>query len=690
MSQNALADETSPYLLQHADNPVNWYPWSDEALQLARQQNKPILLSIGYSACHWCHVMAHESFEDETTASLMNEFFINIKVDREERPDIDRIYQTAQHLLTRRTGGWPLTMFLTPDDHMPFFGGTYFPRESRYGLPGFKDLLRHIHTAYQDNPQSIREQNQSLIQSLQNIEPPSGNDSVMLHRGPLQTAIMQFQNAFNQRSGGFGGAPKFPQPTNLEFLLKYSANQIEPLTARDEARGMALFTLEKMARGGIYDHIGGGFSRYSVDDEWMIPHFEKMLYDNGPLLGLCTSAWQLTGDKLFKDTVMETAQWVMREMQSPQGGYYSSLDADSEGEEGKFYVWDKEEIKKRLPTEEFDVFAFHYGLNNRANFENRWHLYELDSLTETAQRFSLSGEDCAARLQSAANRLFSIREYRIRPARDDKVLTSWNALMIRGMAEAARVFNEKAFADSATAALDFIRNSLWQDERLLATCKAGKAHLNAYLDDHAFLIEAILSQLQVRWNSKQLQFAMQLAESLLQRFGADDNMGFFFTSHDHEKLIQRNKPYVDETLPAGNGVAARALNILGHLISEPRYIDAAENTLKSAWTGLEQMPYAHGTLLCALLDQLSAPELVILRGPMDEMSHWQQQINKSGFHPNRYMFAIPESEPDLPGILADTGDSDTIRARICLADRCLPPVFDLQSLLDGLKTGKPG
>ncbi|MDX1519469.1 MAG: thioredoxin domain-containing protein, partial [Gammaproteobacteria bacterium] len=375
MSRNALSNETSPYLLQHADNPVQWYPWSEEALQRAREENKPILLSIGYSACHWCHVMAHESFEDEETAALMNEYFINIKVDREERPDIDRIYQTAQHLLTRRNGGWPLTMFLTPDDHVPFFGGTYFPRESRYGLPGFKDLLKHIHTVYQQDPQAIRDQNRSFLEALKNMEPPSTEDSVMLHPGPLQSAITQFRNSFNQRSGGFGGAPKFPHCSNLEFLLEYSANRLESLPARDEALGMAVFTLEKMARGGIYDHLGGGFARYSVDDDWMIPHFEKMLYDNGPLLDLCARAWQITGEELYRDTAMETARWVMREMQSPQGGYYSSLDADSEGEEGKFYVWDVKEVKDHLSDEEYRVFAFHFGLDTSANFEGRWHLH---------------------------------------------------------------------------------------------------------------------------------------------------------------------------------------------------------------------------------------------------------------------------------------------------------------------------
>jgi len=686
MSQNALGRETSPYLLQHADNPVDWYPWCDEALARAREENRPILLSIGYSACHWCHVMAHESFEDEETAALMNKYFINIKVDREERPDLDHIYQTAQHLLTRRTGGWPLTMFLTPDDHVPFFGGTYFPRESRYGLPGFRELLTRVHEAYRENEAAIRDQNLSLQQALENMEPDSSPDGVSLGPEPLRTAISQFKNTFNARSGGFGGAPKFPHPTNLEFLLTCPAPGYEALADRDEARNMALFTLEKMARGGIYDHAGGGFARYSVDDEWMIPHFEKMLYDNGPLLGLTTQAWQISGDRLFRDSALETAHWVIREMQSPAGGYYSSLDADSEGEEGKYYVWDRDEIQSLLDEREFGIVRFHFGLDNPPNFEGRWHLYEQHTLTETAQQFNMGEDACNAVLKTATGKLFHAREQRVRPGRDDKILTSWNALMIRGMATAARVFDDDSLLASSTAALRFIRDSLWVDGRLLATCKDGRAHLNAYLDDYALLIEAILEQLQVRWDTELLNFAIELAEVLLERFADDPCQGFYFTSHDHEHLLVRNKPWIDETLPAGNGVAARALNLLGHLTAGMRYLNAAEQTLKSAWQSLERIPYAHGSILCALMEHLIPPEMIILRGPREEIDAWRRSLNALGHHPGRCIYAIADHEQNLPGILAVNTKSNVTRAQICRGNQCLAPVYELQTLLDNLKT----
>ncbi len=690
MSENRLSQETSPYLLQHAANPVHWYPWSEEALQRARAENKPILLSIGYSACHWCHVMAHESFEDAETAGLMNAYFINIKVDREERPDIDRIYQTAQHLLTRRSGGWPLTMFLTPDDHLPFFGGTYFPRESRHGLPGFKDLLRHIHNVYQEDPDAIRAQNRSFLQALEGLDPAPAATTALLDPEPLHTAISQFQQTFNRRSGGFGGAPKFPQPVNLEFLLSYAFSRLEGLPSREAAADMALYTLEHMARGGIYDHVGGGFARYAVDDDWMIPHFEKMLYDNGPLLGLYTQAWQITGNPLFRDTALETAGWVMREMQSADGGYYSSLDADSEGEEGKFYVWDREEIRALLPDAEFGIFADHYGLNGRANFEGRWHLYERQPLEETARQHAMAPDACEALLNSARDKLYAVRDARVHPGRDDKILTSWNALMIQGMALAAGVFAKDELLTSASAALDFVHERLWVDGRLLATCKDDRAHLNAYLDDHACLIEAILTLLQVRWNGAWLEFAIELAEVLLQHFADDKAGGFYFTAHDHEKLIQRNKPLMDETLPAGNGVAARVLLQLGHLLGEPRYLEAAEQTLKFAWHGLLQIPYAHGSLLCALLDTLEPPAQVILRGPDRELRQWQQAIDALGYDPQRHCYAIPDSERALPGPLAISTAPGTVTARLCHGNRCLAPISELQALLDNLKTVRAG
>ncbi|HEY7840856.1 MAG TPA: thioredoxin domain-containing protein, partial [Gammaproteobacteria bacterium] len=433
---NALAAETSPYLLQHAHNPVQWYPWGTEALERARRENKPILLSIGYSACHWCHVMAHESFEDEATAALMNEHFVNIKVDREERPDIDKIYQTAQQLLTRRTGGWPLTMFLTPEDQVPFFGGTYFPPEPRYGMPGFRDLLARVAEYYRSERAAIGRQNEALVETLerlQHVTTPGQPDPA-----PLHAAVDELESIFDAQFGGFGGAPKFPHPSNLEFLADYAAcRREEGDSGPERATRMTRFTLERMAEGGICDQLGGGFCRYSVDAYWMIPHFEKMLYDNGPLLALYADAWHVTREPLFRRVASETADWVMREMQSPDGGYYSSLDADSEGAEGRFYVWTQEEVRAALTDEEYRALAPRFGLDRPPNFEHAWHLHVFRPVGEISTLLSVDAAKVETLIDSARRKLLRVREKRVRPGRDEKVLTSWNALMIRGMARAA-------------------------------------------------------------------------------------------------------------------------------------------------------------------------------------------------------------------------------------------------------------
>ncbi|MDX1514882.1 MAG: thioredoxin domain-containing protein, partial [Gammaproteobacteria bacterium] len=479
---NALAGETSPYLLQHADNPVQWYPWSEEALNKAREENKPILLSVGYSACHWCHVMAHESFEDEETARIMNEHFVNIKVDREERPDLDKIYQTAHQLLTQRAGGWPLTMFLTADDHKPFYGGTYFPREERYGMPSFKDVLRWVARIHEEKPDDIRQQNESLVRAMQSTEPAPDSESE-IGREPLEEAYRALTSSFDDRFGGFGGAPKFPHPTNLERLLRHFASTSVAGNAEIRALQMAGNSLVRMAQGGIYDHLGGGFCRYSVDQFWMIPHFEKMLYDNGPLLTLYAEAHQLTGEEMFATVARETADWVIREMQSPEGGYYSTLDADSEGEEGKFYVWTPDEVRALLDEDEFKAFAARYGLDGEPNFEGKfWHLHTFKDWKQVAEAAGVDAARARALVDSAKPKLFEVRSKRVWPGRDEKILTAWNGLMIRGMATAARVLPEPRYLESAERSLAFIRANLWRDGRLLATCKDGRARHPAYLD----------------------------------------------------------------------------------------------------------------------------------------------------------------------------------------------------------------
>ena len=674
---NQLANETSPYLLQHAHNPVDWHPWGPEALEKARRENKPVLLSVGYSACHWCHVMAHESFEDPETAELMNRLFVNIKVDREERPDIDKIYQTAHSMLTQRSGGWPLTVFLTPDDQVPFFAGTYFPDTPRHGMPSFRDLMQRINDYLASHEDDIRKQNTSLLNALHSMD-SSAESTGTLNATPLDTARQQLERNFDERDGGFGDAPKFPHPTNLERLLRHWAGSCTPGSNEDRrALHMVIYTLEKMARGGIFDQIGGGFCRYSVDERWMIPHFEKMLYDNGALLALYVEAWAATGNPLFKRICKQTADWVMREMQAPEGGYYSSQDADSEGEEGKFYIWTPEAVKALLDAEDYELFAHRYGLDRAANFEGNWNLHVYHTHEQLAQKFSRDIKDIETCIERCRDTLFKARGQRVRPGRDDKVLTSWNGLMIRGMAMAGRYLDEPAWSDSATRAVDFIRSTLWKDGRLLATYKDGHAHLNAYLDDHVTLIDGLLELLQLRWRDADLEFAVELAEVVLEHF-ADPAGGFFFTSDDHETLIQRPKPMHDDATPSGNGIAAKVFGRLGHLLGEPRYIEAAENTLQGLWSGLAGMPHGHSSLLVALEESLFPLQTVIIRGAGDSMDAWLRATRD--YAPRRLSFAIPENAEYLPGALAQRKHQEPVIAWVCTGHTCSAPVTDIETL----------
>ena len=685
---NHLATETSPYLLQHANNPVDWYPWGPEALEKARTENKPILLSVGYSACHWCHVMAHESFEDEATARLMNKLFVNIKVDREERPDIDKIYQTAHSLLTQRPGGWPLTVFLTPDDQVPFFAGTYFPDKPRHGMPSFRELMQHIDSYLAGHRQEISTQNTSLINALESI---SARDSTTdrLGTAPLDTARQQLERNFDEREGGFGEAPKFPHPTSIERLLRHWASGNTTSGAADRrALHMAVFSLEKMAHGGLFDQLGGGFCRYSVDAHWMIPHFEKMLYDNGALLALYAEAWAATANPLFRRTCEHTAGWVMREMQDADGGYYSSLDADSEGEEGRFYVWTPDEVRAHLGQEDYAVFARRFGLDRPANFEGKWHLHVYRSCAQLAGEFSQEPAAIEQAIMRARETLFEVRKQRVHPGRDDKVLTSWNGLMIRGMAMAGRYLNEPGWIDSAQHALDFIRSTLWKNGRLLATSKDGRAHLNAYLDDYVYLIDGILELLQVRWRDADLLFAIELAEAVLEHF-QDPAGGFFFTSDDHETLIHRPRPDHDDATPSGNGIAAKVLGRLGHILGETRYLEAAENTLKSVWTGIRDMPHAHTSLLLALEESLLGLQTVIIRGSGQALDDWHARA-ATAYAPSRITLAIPAAAGGLPAGLAERKPGSGIVAYICEGLVCGEPVTEMAAFDELLSASEPG
>jgi uncharacterized protein YyaL (SSP411 family) len=657
---NRLARETSPYLQQHAANPVDWYPWGEEALERARREDKPILLSVGYSACHWCHVMARESFEDAAVAAVMNRLFVNVKVDREERPDLDQIYQAAHQLLARRAGGWPLTMFLSPDA-TPFFGGTYFPRDARYGMPAFADLCERVAALWRERRAEIEAQNGAVLEALARSVPQGGVARAELSGEPIGAMLENLRASFDAQHGGFGAAPKFPHPTDLELCMRKGELEIPRLT------------LARMCEGGIYDQLGGGFCRYSTDAHWTIPHFEKMLYDNGPLLGLLADAWVLTREPLFARCAGDTAGWIMREMQSPQGGYYSSLDADSEHEEGKFYVWDREEVAALLSEAQLRVLAPHYGLDRPPNFENKhWHLRVQAPASEQTV------------LEEAKHRLFEAREKRIRPGRDEKVLVSWNALAIRGMAHAGRIFGRPEWVGSARRALGFIRGAMWRDGRLLATYKDGRAHLSAYLDDYAFLLAAQLELLQDSFSVHDLQFACALADVLLDQFEDGAAGGFFFTARDHEALIHRPKPGHDNATPAGNAVAASALGRLAAITGGERYARAGQRTLELFYPAMREHPGGFAAMAMALDELLQLPRTMILRGKAPALSDWQQAIARE-FVPDVLVLSIPDGMQGLPAILDKPSRPEPVNAWLCRGVTCLAPIGDLVNLKKTLK-----
>lgn len=676
---NRLRGETSPYLLQHADNPVDWFPWGEEALKLAKQLDKPILLSIGYSACHWCHVMAHESFEDGEVATVMNRHFINIKVDREERPDIDQIYQTAHNMLSQRSGGWPLTVFLTPDQQ-PFFSGTYFPKTARYQLPAFPDLVQSIAGFYHERKADLVEQSTQLMQALARTI-PTANHEVTANLDTLALGFEQLKGNFDFEYGGFGTAPKFPNHAEIAFLLRRAYKGAQ--AANLEAGAMALQMLKNMAAGGIYDQIGGGFCRYSVDERWEIPHFEKMLYDNGQLLSLYVDGWQMLEDKQstlaqrFITVIEQTITWLQREMHSPNGAFYSSLDADSlneqgESEEGRFYVWQREEVRSLLTPSEYAVAARCLGFEHAPNFEQHdWHIY-LAAEPDAAE---------AVLLDAAKKKLFAARERRIRPGRDDKILTSWNALAIKGIARAGRVLERKDWIMLAQQAVDYIHDRLWTGKQLLATSKGETAHLNAYLDDYAFLLDALLELLQADYREQDMAFAQDIAEALLNEFESEAG-GFYFTSHDHEVLIHRPKQGYDNATPSGNGIAAAALQRLGHILGESRYLQAAENTLKAFDGVMLRNPAACPSLMMALEEFIRPPTFVVIRGRTEEMAVWKHQLNQKHL-PSLLCFTIDASIKHLPDALARESTED-VNAWICRGVECLPVINQLDVLLESL------
>ena len=590
---NRLGGETSPYLLQHADNPVHWHPWDGQALRAARESERPILLSVGYSACHWCHVMAHESFEDEATAAVMNELFVNVKVDREERPDLDKVYQTSHQLLTRRAGGWPLTVFLTHDELLPFFAGTYFPKEPRFGMPAFAELLRNVAAYYDGRRGEARENGKAVREMLERIAAPGAAFAGELDDGPLRNAVEQMRSAFDPVHGGTAGAPKFPRPADMELLIRRAA-----LPDGESAREMLETTLDAMAAGGLNDHLGGGFFRYSVDARWEIPHFEKMLYDNAALLSAYSLAWQFTQKRRYAEVAGATAAWLLRDMRHEEGAFFAALDADSEGHEGLYYLWTPDQARALLSADQHDEFAARYGLDRDPNFEgSHWHLVEQPG-----------GAGDEATLTAARERLLKARDARERPLRDEKLLTSWNAMTVRGLAIAGRCLDRPDLSEAAGRAADFIAARLMSGERLLACWTAGRAGGEGFLDDYAFLVDALLEI-----GGERLELAAALADRMLDNFEDTGHGGFHFTSANHERLIHRPRSLSDDALPAGAAVAARALLRLSRSMPGPRYAASAERTLRAGWEQMSQHPLSH-TTLCLALDEWLRPDACSLDG----------------------------------------------------------------------------
>ena len=591
MKPNRLINETSPYLLQHAQNPVDWYPWGAEALERAAAEDKLILLSIGYSACHWCHVMEHESFEDPSIAQLMNENFVSVKVDREERPDLDQVYMNAVQMMTG-SGGWPLTVFLLPGG-APIYGGTYFPPEDRYNRPGFRRVLEVISSAYQTRRQEVTENAKAFLGQL-NRQVFQQSEGEVIERNLLDHAYRGIAARFDPREGGFGSAPKFPASMSIDFLLRYHHR-----TGDEHALHMAAFSLEKMAYGGMYDQAGGGFHRYSTDDRWLVPHFEKMLYDNALLARTYLDAYRLSGDPLFKRITEETLDFVVREMRAPGGSFYSTQDADSEGVEGKFYVWTLDEFRQVVGADA-GLLAKYFDVTEHGNFEEKNILNVPQPPEFFSRQEGLSLAELESKIESAKKKLYAARSKRIKPGRDEKVLTDWNGLMLRAFAEAAAYLGRDDYRAVAEANAGFILGTLWDGSRLLHSFKDGRARFNAYLDDYANLVDGLFALYELTFESKWLEQATQLTDRMIEQFWDDEAGGFYFTAKDHESLIARTKDYFDNATPSGNSVAADVLVRMAAVLGRADYRKKAEHIFLTCIHFIRQHPSGFGRMLAAV------------------------------------------------------------------------------------------
>ncbi len=679
---NRLACETSPYLLQHAHNPVDWYPWGDEAFAKAKTENKPVLLSIGYSACHWCHVMERESFEDERIAALMNDLFINIKVDREERPDLDEIYMNAVQMLTGR-GGWPMTVFLTPEGR-PFYGGTYFPPEDRHGMPGFPKILLGVANAYRERPQDVEKSVMEILAALNRLS--QSRESVSsLAPGLITDSAAKLAQMYDADNGGFGQAPKFPHAGVYELLLREAYH-----SKSSRYCAMVTDTLRKMARGGIYDHLGGGFHRYSVDERWLVPHFEKMLYDNAQLARIYALAWCATGDALFREVVEQSIDYLLREMYHSEGGFYSTQDADSQGEEGKYFVWTPEELDTVLGEEAAEIFGRVFDVTEFGNFDGKNILHPVLTVEQAARLFHKQPDEIAALLSDAKMRLFREREKRPKPLRDDKIITSWNGLALSGLAEAIKIVPKRDYVEAAERTVRFFYEKMFRREFLLHTYRNGEAKLLAYLDDYALLGLGLLDLYEAIFDRSLVARAEGLATVLIREFWDDSEGAFFFTGKSHEPLISRAKPAFDGSIPSGNAAAARLLLRLYYFTGRDDYLSRAEKVLRCYHSAMAGQPFGFAHMLCALDLFLGKPlEVVVVGEKNDRKTSELLRHLHSLYLPNKVLQLADPAEPlnKVSPILEGKKQLDNMpTVYVCRDFTCSAPVTDweqLKGLLEG-------
>lgn len=680
---NRLIDETSPYLLQHAHNPVDWYPWGEEALNLAKELDKPILLSIGYSACHWCHVMERESFENEEIAAIMNKHYINIKVDREERPDLDEIYMSAVQIMTG-SGGWPMTVFLTPD-RKPFYGGTYFPPDDRYGRPGFPKLLVAVKDAYQNKRADIDEQAEKLVSHINQISNPESVDDLLLDDKIIEQAFYHYQNRFDSQHGGFGQAPKFPPGMGLMLLLRYWKR-----SGNSRALHIVEFTLEKMARGGMYDQLGGGFHRYSTDEIWLVPHFEKMLYDNSLLTVAYLEAFQATSKPFYREVVEETLDYVLREMYNQQnGGFYSTQDADSEGVEGKFFVWTPGEVEQILGQADAKIFCDFYDVTDHGNFEHQNILWVKTPADLYAKKIKIDQANLVNILNRCKKKLFEIRDKRIKPGLDDKILTSWNGLMIRSMGLAYQILGDLRYLEAAEKSAKFILTELVQKNgHLLRTHRAGKSHLNACLEDYSYFIAGLIELYQASFDPYWLREADRLNQIMISQFWDPQNGGFFFTGKDYPELIVRSKSAYDGATPSGASMAIHVLLRLAILLNQPDLIEKAKTTFSLYDHAMKTAPSGSAQMLCGVDFLIDTPkEIAIVGNPLSEQT---QEILKNihrRFVPNKVVALLNPNTEDrqkieelIPLLASKTSIDGKTTIYVCQNYACQLPTTDVGDL----------